>query len=403
MTFARVSCSLAVGAAAALLAHADARAQTASTCSFDTASATVTVSVNGQATTVSRTAAGVIRLNGAGCGGATTINTDRIIIRGGPLVDNVSLSGIFAPGLTAESGVSEIEVQLSNIQHLSWMQGSGDDTLVFTGTGLDVGGDGDVDVTGVGGAVISSINGGPGNDTIDFSQHTGGNFTLDGGPGNDRLIGGTGNNTLLGGPGDDTLQGNAGNDRLDGGTGNDIEFGGNGVDAFVEGAAASGSDQMFGGAQKDTVDYSKRTVGVTVTLGDGSNDDGEPGEGDDVAADVENVVGGSGDDTLVGSVAQNVLTGGAGNDELFGGGNSDQLFGGPGNDFLQGDAGTNLLRGEDGNDVLVGSAQGLDKFFGDAGNDDITGTTDGRVEPVNCGDGTDTTEANDEDNFIGCE
>ena len=101
--------------------------------------------------------------------------------------------------------------------------------------------------------------------------------------------------------------------------------------------------------------------------------------------------------------AQNILTGGAGNDELFGGANADQLLGGPGNDLLQGDAGANLLRGGDGNDVLVGSAQGLDKFFGDAGNDDISGTSDGRVEPVNCGDGTDTAEANDEDNFIGCE
>jgi len=399
MSFARLGCCLAIGAVAVVFAHSEGRAQSPTTCSFDPTTAIVTVNVNAQAATVSRTASGVIRLNGAGCGGATTTNTDRIRILGGPLRDIVALSGSFAPGLTPEAGFSEIEVQLSSIQVFTWMLGPDNDNLVFTGTGLDLGADGDVDITG---AIIGSIQGGPGDDLLDFSQHNG-NFTLDGQTGNDHLIGGVGANYLIGGVGDDTLQGNAGNDRLEGGAGNDIEFGGNGLDTFLEGPTASGGDDIFGGAQRDTVDYGRRTVGVVVTPGTGEDDDGEPGEGDEVAVDVEGSIGGSGDDTLVGTAGQNTLIGGAGNDELFGLANRDLLFGGLGNDFLEGGTGPNDLHGEDGDDILIGDASAIDHFFGGDGNDDITGNTDGRREPVDCGPGDDEVEDNDEDNFIACE
>ncbi|HTE50208.1 MAG TPA: calcium-binding protein [Kofleriaceae bacterium] len=395
----KVSCSLVMGAAAALLAHAEARAQTPATCAFNPATAIVNVTVDGVPATLSRTGSGVIRLNSAACGGATTANTDRIVIRGGPLRDIVSLSGTFEPGLTVEPDVSEIEIQLSNIQVFTLNLGGSDDTLVFQGGGLDLGGDGDVDVTG---AVIGNIQGGGGDDLLDFSRN-GGNFTLGGGAGNDELIGGSGQNTLIGGAGDDTLRGGAGNDHLEGGPGDDVELGGSGIDRFEQGNAPNGSDFLSGGPQIDTVDYGQRTVGVIVTLGANGEDDGEPGEADEVAGDVENAIGGSGDDTLVGTGGRNTLTGGAGNDELFGGANSDHLFGGDGDDFVQGDAGANDLHGDAGNDVLVGSLQGLEKFFGGDGDDEITLNTDGRIELVDCGLGHDTAEPNDEDRFLECE
>lgn len=396
----KVSCSLVAGAVAALLAHTDARAQTEATCTFNAATAVVTVRVDGIAATVSRTSLGVIRLNGEPCGGATTTNTDRIVIRGGALRDIVSLNRDFGPGLTHEAdGVSEIEIQLNNIQVFTWVLGGGDDTVVFKNGGMDYGGDGDVDVTG---AIIGNIQGRQGNDLLDFSAN-GGNFTLGGGPGNDELIGGSGQNTLIGGPGDDTLRGNAGNDHMEGGPGDDVELGGAGIDTFEQGNAANGSDFLSGGPGVDTIDYAQRTVGVNVTIGAGGDDDGEPGEADEVNVDVENVHGGSGDDTLVGSGGRNTLHGNAGNDELFGGNNADWLHGGDGDDYLQGDPGANLLFGEAGNDILVGSLQGIEKFFGGDGDDQITLNTDGRTEPVNCGPGNDTAEANDEDNFIECE
>jgi len=348
---------------------------------------------------LTRTGAGIIRLNSAVCGDATTLNTDRIVVRGGALRDVVSVSGTFEPGLTVETDAfNEIEIQLSSIEVFTWTLGGGDDTLVFLNGGLDLGGDGDVDIRG---AVIRNIQGGGGNDLLDFSDR-GGNFTLGGGNGNDTLIGGNGQNTLLGGPGDDTLRGGPGNDHMEGGPGDDDEFGDGGIDRFDQNGADNGSDVLIGGAQIDTADYGGRTASVTVTLAAGAFDDGEAGEADDVGAGVENVIGGSADDTLVGSAGQNRLTGGDGNDELFGGANTDFLFGGLGDDFLQGDAGANSLFGDDGNDILTGGPN-VERFFGGAGDDVITGNTDGRAEPVNCGDGMDTSEPNDEDNFIDCE
>ena len=50
MSFGKVGCSLAIGVLAALLCQADARAQTAATCSFNAATAQVTVTVAPAAT-----------------------------------------------------------------------------------------------------------------------------------------------------------------------------------------------------------------------------------------------------------------------------------------------------------------------------------------------------------------
>jgi Ca2+-binding RTX toxin-like protein len=402
MSFARGSCCLAAGAVTALCGLADVRAQTAATCTFDEASATVRVSVDGEPATLSRVGTGAIRLNGVDCGGATATNTDTVVIRGGPLADNVTLSGDFAPGLTHEPGISEIEIQLVSIQNFTWALGNDENTMVGSPGGFDFGGDGDIDVTGLGINALRRILGGNGDDVLDFSDR-GGNFALDGESGDDDLTGGSGNNGISGGPGDDTLRGGPGNDRIDGEVGNDTEIGGSGNDTFAQGAAANGSDSITGGAGRDTADYGRRGVSVNVTLGSGDADDGEATEGDDVAGDVENATGGSGDDTLVGTSGRNTLRGEDGNDELLGGANRDLLLGGAGDDFVQGDAGSDNMHGDEGNDVLVGDAAALDRFFAGDGDDEIVGNTDGRAEPVNCGAGTDVVEANDEDNFVDCE
>ncbi len=66
---------------------------------------------------------------------------------------------------------------------------------------------------------------------------------------------------------------------------------------------------------------------------------------------IENVTGGSGDDSLVGSFAVNTLSGGAG---------AEWIVGGPGNDILNGDAGADVLvwSNGDGTDVDEGGADG---------------------------------------------
>ena len=106
-----------------------------------------------------------------------------------------------------------------------------------------------------------------------------------GGAGADTLVGSAGTNVLRGGAGNDSLSGGGGNDTLDGG---------------------ADADTLAGGSGTDTADYSTRSSGVNVSI-DGVANDGEPGEADNVATDVENLTGGSGADTLTGSGAANTL------------------------------------------------------------------------------------------------
>jgi Ca2+-binding RTX toxin-like protein len=97
-------------------------------------------------------------------------------------------------------------------------------------------------------------------------------------------------------------------------------------------------------------------AGMTIV---GSYDDGDiagAGEGDDIDATVENVIGGSAGDTINASLSPSahVLMGMGGNDTLTGAGLVDYLYGGPGNDTLVGLAGNDFLIGGDGNDTLRG-------------------------------------------------
>ena len=72
---------------------------------------------------------------------------------------------------------------------------------------------------------------------------------------------------------------------------------------------------------------------------DGVANDGEAGEGDNIATDVESIVGGSAGDTLTGGAGNETLIGGAGNDTLSGLAGDDVLDGGAGADHLDGGAG----------------------------------------------------------------
>ena len=91
-----------------------------------------------------------------------------------------------------------------------------------------------------------------------------------------------------GGDGADRLAGGPRRDRMDGGFGNDAIIGGPGLDAVL---------------------YWFRTRGVLVVLG-GTSGNREPGESDAIAADIERVEGGWGDDDLVGSDGPDRLDGG---------------------------------------------------------------------------------------------
>lgn len=110
--------------------------------------------------------------------------------------------------------------------------------------------------------------------------------------------------TVYGGPGKDTLTGGDGDDALFGDSGNDTMSGG---------ASELDADTYSGGADVDTVTWASRSTPVTVTLGAGAND-GAAGESDDVGADVEVVIGGSGADAFTGWTGAQTFYGGAGDD-----------------------------------------------------------------------------------------
>jgi hypothetical protein len=156
------------------------------------------------------------------------------------------------------------------------------------------------------------------------------------------LSGGEGDDQLTGSDGNDTLNGGAGADRLEGGLGTDTFNGDSGDDVLLGGTGSTGNDVLNGGTGTDVADYSARGVTLQISV-DGTANDGQQGETDNVKTDVENVTGGSAGDALIGSTVANVLLGGGGDDTLDGDAANDILDGGTGADDLVGGAGTDLV------------------------------------------------------------
>jgi Ca2+-binding RTX toxin-like protein len=156
-----------------------------------------------------------------------------------------------------------------------------------------------------------------------------------------QIFGEAGHDALGGGPGADVLEGAPGDDTLSGGP---------------------GADRLLGGPGLDTVAYSTEPD-VNVRLGSRTGSTRLPGDRDSID-EVENVRGGSLQDTVAGSSGANVLAGAAGEDYLDGLGGRDVLDGGgsadvvvsrdgapnepvscgPGRDFAIVDRGDRVLR-----------------------------------------------------------
>jgi Ca2+-binding RTX toxin-like protein len=199
------------------------------------------------------------------------------------------------------------------------------------------------------------------------------------GSGNDVLVGAGGADTLLPGAGDDDVSGGGGVDLLDISAGGaatiDLQAGtatGEGTDTFdgtVEQFATGGADDVlipadgsvldptsgsfdwFAGTGHDVVDASSTTVGVRADLSNMGGPStcvkaaspsaaGAPGG---TCTDVEDFIGGGGDDTAFGTIADNSLIGNDGHDTLVGGNGNDRFDGGLGNDSLDGNAGLDLV------------------------------------------------------------
>ncbi|MBN8531848.1 MAG: M10 family metallopeptidase C-terminal domain-containing protein [Alphaproteobacteria bacterium] len=89
-------------------------------------------------------------------------------------------------------------------------------------------------------------------------------------------------------------------------------------------------------------------------------------------ANLENGIGGTGNDVLFGNSLANTLQGGAGNDNLDGGESADWMEGNQNSDVLSGGAGTDSLFGGQGTDEIYGN-QESDRIEGNFANDTIFG------------------------------
>jgi Ca2+-binding RTX toxin-like protein len=98
----------------------------------------------------------------------------------------------------------------------------------------------------------TTVNGSPGNDTIDCGGTGPAGKTINGNGGNDTITGTDFDDTINGGDGNDTLTGGTGADSLNGGLGLDTISGSAGDDTLV-GASNDGSqDSLDGGLGNDT-------------------------------------------------------------------------------------------------------------------------------------------------------
>ena len=339
-------------------------------------------------------------------------------------IENLTLTGTSAINGTG----NDDDNVLTGNSGVNTLTGLGGDDTLDGGSGNDTlyGGDGDDTLTG--GAGIDKMYGGAGDDTYyvdntgDVADETTGDgtdtvrssvtFTL--GAGIETLIlTGTGAINGTGNALDNEITGNAAANLLSGAAGADTLSGLGGADTLIGGA---GADTLDGGDGVDTASYATSTVGVTVSLLDGTGSGGDA-EGDTLS-NIENLTGSNYNDTLEGDANANVLAGGTGSDTVtyenatagvtvnlsltsaqntVGAGTDtlsgiENVIGSADDDTLTGDKGANVLSGGDGNDRLDGGA-GADRLIGGLGDDTYVVDNIGDVADETDGDGTDLVQS----------
>ena len=293
----------------------------------------------------------------------------------------------FLLGQTTGTGINGASATLINIEH--YLDGVGDNTIIWNGTTGSVDAGGGNDTVHAGSSVNETLSGGAGIDLLNTTAF-GGDYLINLATGATSFAGESFLNfeNLITGAGNDTLTGTSGANSIEGGDGNDILNGGDGVDTLRGGL---GNDRLItdmlddgeifdGGDGIDTFSFESFISDYVVDLTTGDFDQAS-GTINNTLISIENVVAGGGNDTLIGDAADNLLDGRAGNDSLEGGNGADELRGGAGNDTLLGGQGADDLRGGVGNDVLNGGswsdvldgAGGNDLLIGENGNDTLNG------------------------------
>ena len=160
--------------------------------------------------------------------------------------------------------------------------------------------------------------------------------------------------------------------------------GGTGNDTFLTNTSIS--NQFDGNNGIDTLDYSGLSQTVNVTLNGSTATTVNLGGGlaNDTVLNIENITGGSANDTIVGDSENNTFYGNAGDDTLNGVDGDDTLYGGNDNDSLIGGAGLDSIEGGQGNDTIDGGSE-KDIIYGDDSANTLTGD-----DIIDAGAGNDT-------------
>ncbi|NOU35030.1 MAG: calcium-binding protein [Polyangiaceae bacterium] len=298
--------------------------------------------------TSSASASGIVVDMGAG--------SDKVGIKGTTGADNFVLgAGGGTPALLTNTDLFK-DVMVTGAE--TWIVSLGDGDDVWSAGGNATAG-------AVFGAAVT-VYGGAGNDTFNQGTAVTLSETLSGGAGTDTVSYASRTAALTMILGDATatdgetgelddlsddievVNGGSGNDSM-GGTASPHTFNGNdGDDTFNQGATTNGAEVLNGGNGIDTVDYSARSLGVTVTMDGVAANDGEGGatEGDNVKADVENCKGSSAADNITGGPGNNTITGGLGADTLSGGAGDDVFV------ALAATDGADIISGGTGSDTM---------------------------------------------------
>jgi Ca2+-binding RTX toxin-like protein len=314
---------------------------------------------------------------------------------------STNISGVVASLTAGLSGVTQTNDAdgdtFVNIENLTGTDFA--DTLIGDGAvNILTGGLGNDVLEGLGGG--DSFVGGAGTDTVSYAHSTavagvGVVASLTGG-----LSGVIVTNDAVGDSYDsiENMIGTAFNDTLIGNSANNVLTGGDGNDV-LEGM--DGADTLIGGAGVNTASYEHSTTNIIVSLTSNTSSEG------DILSDIQNIIGGSGNDTFTGAAGvgiANTFDGRGGNDTVSYATSSntdgvvasltaifasdptfiqtndalndsfysiENLTGTNYVDNLIGDGAVNILNGGQGNDVLEGLGGG-DNFVGGAGNDTVS-------------------------------
>ena len=227
---------------------------------------------------------------------------------------------------------------------------------------------------------------------------------------NSLIVGTVAANNINAGDGEDLVFGLAGNDSITGGAGDDCLFGGDGDDTFFANLSEAEFDELQGGSGIDTLQRTTTggqgelvlnqflaTNGIErVNLDAGGQNTGIDGNSGDNVLDFSattflssrTVEGVGGNDTITatnsatrtydGGAGNDVLNGGSVADNLIGGTGDDTISGGGGNDTIKGGADADSLNGGDGDDTFLAnlSEAEFDSLQGGSGIDTLQRTTD---------------------------